>query len=607
MTDTKKIFRIALLGFLILFLSLEEVLSQNRSSDSRPNILLIQTDDMGYDDISFNGRNDLETPHLDQLASQSIRFTDFTVASVCAPSRAMLLTGRHFLKTGVAGVHGGHDFVNLDETLLPELFKRAGYSTGLFGKWHSGKTDGYFPWDRGFDEAYMAKLYQYFPSEGRYNDSLIVQQRWSTEVITDYGIDFIKRHKDKPFFAYVSYFDPHGLWRAPEERVKKYLDKGLAKGYATLCAMMDWADENIGRLLKSLDEEGLADNTVVIFMSDNGPQRSDRILGVLTEDEWAQRNPSGFPGWKATNWANGIKSPLFFRWPGHYKPGYVQRLVDMTDILPTLMDIIGEHNYKTNKPLDGRSFKPYLSYDLQALPERKIYLAKWFVQVGDKKGESYLPISPDVRSQIKFDDQTLAIRNEHYALLMNPNHQPRPDIKGNYLLFDLKADSLQTVNLASEYPDKVDNMIKDLKGWYSDIVHNQKSFQAPWFQIGWKGKRVVEIPAYGTNQIYGGLINHDHFLGNWKNPGDKADYQLNVIQPGKYSIEIETTDSALAGMQFLVSYNGKSIKKVLANGTTHEIGKLNFGKGLGKFTIELLKNENGALITRMVEIKLTKI
>ena len=220
MKHNRKLIFLSLTAGVMMTLVPEFGFSQDKSMGSRPNILLIQTDDMGYDDMSFNGRKDLETPHLDKLASQSVRFTDFTVASVCAPSRAMLLTGRHFLKTGVAGVHGGHDFINLDETLLPELFKEAGYATGMFGKWHSGKTDGYFPWDRGFDEAYMAKLYQYFPSEGRYNDVAVKEQRWSTEVITDYGIDFIRKHKDKPFFAYVSYFDPHGLWRAPEEKVK---------------------------------------------------------------------------------------------------------------------------------------------------------------------------------------------------------------------------------------------------------------------------------------------------------------------------------------------------------------------------------------------------
>lgn len=604
---SKKLIFLSLTAGVIMALVPGFGFSQDNSMGSRPNILLIQTDDMGYDDMSFNGRKDLETPHLDKLASQSVRFTDFTVASVCAPSRAMLLTGRHFLKTGVAGVHGGHDFINLDETLLPELFKEAGYATGMFGKWHSGKTDGYFPWDRGFDEAYMAKLYQYFPSEGRYNDVAVKEQRWSTEVITDYGIDFIRKHKDKPFFAYVSYFDPHGLWRAPEEKVKKYLDKGLARGYATLCAMVDLVDGEIGRLLASLDKEGLAENTIVVFMSDNGPQRSDRNLGVLSESEWEQRNPSGFPGWKATNWANGVKSPLFFRWTGHYKPGYVQRLVDMTDILPTMMDLIGSHDYKTRHPLDGRSIKPYLYYNLDVLPEKKVYLAKWFVQVGTAKGESYLPISPGVRSRIQFDDQTLAVRDEHFVLLMNPSRQPRPDISGNPLLFDLTRDSLETENVASRFPEKVKSMTEDLREWYKDIVENQKSFQAPWFQIGWKGKRVVEVPAYGTNCISGNLVNSDHFLGNWKGVGDKATYQFNVLLPGKYRIELLTSDAASEGMSMKFSYGKKAIVKELVPQTQQIVGELFFNKGEGIFTIELTKNRDDAVINRMTEIRLTRL
>lgn len=572
---------------------------------NQPNILLIQTDDMGYDDMSFHGRKDLETPNLDKLATQSIRFTDFTVCSVCAPTRAALLTGRHFLKTGVAGVHGGHDFINLDETLLPELFKKAGYTTGIFGKWHSGKTDGYFPWDRGFDQAYMAKLYQYFPSTGMFNDKPVTEKRWSTEVITDYAINFIKQNKDKKFFAYVPYFDPHGLWRAPDDRVKKYQDKGLAIGYATLCAMVDVLDENIGRLLAEVDKQGLAKNTIVIFLSDNGPLNNDKHFGSLTDAEWQQRNPSGYPGWKATNWSNGVKSPLFFRWPNHYKPADVPRLVDVTDMLPTLLDIAGIEKYKTNKPLDGRSFKPLLYNKLNELPERKVYMAKWYVQVGNDPGESFKPISDDVRQQIKFDDQDLAIRDEHFKLMINPNHKPRPALLGNYLLFDLKKDPLETTNVIDKYPEKAKSMRRDLQQWYYEIVHKEKSYQAPQFKIGWNNKTVVPIPAYGPCKIYGNLLNNDHFLGNWKAKGDKADYQFKVYKPGKYHVELSIAKGTADGMTMKFSFKGKEISKELDKSADQAIGDIDLAAGEGIFSVEVTGNKNAAVIEQLTEIKFT--
>lgn len=607
MTHFKKSIFFRLTFVVVIISSSLTGFSQNVTQHKKPNILLIQTDDMGYDDLGFHGRKDLETPNLDKLAAQSIRFTDFTVSSVCAPTRAMLLTGRHFLKTGVAGVHGGHDFINLDETLMPELFKNAGYVTGSFGKWHSGKTDGYFPWDRGFDQAYMAKLYQYYPATGMFNDKPVTQNRWSQDVVTDYAINFIKQNKDKPFLAYVPYLTPHGLWRAPEERVKKYTDKGLSVGYATLCGMLDLLDENIGRLLAELEKQGLAENTIVVFLSDNGPQPSDKKYGALTDEEWVQRNPSGYPGWKATNWANGVKSPLFFKWPNHYKPTDVSRLVDITDLLPTLLDIVGIQKYHTNKPMDGRSFKLYLDNELKQLPEKTVYLSKWFAQVGDSKAEAYTPISDDVRAKIKFEDQSLAIRNEHFKLLIKDSPKPRPQLKGKYLLFDLTNDPLETTNVATKYPDIVKSMTADLEKWYQGIVHNEKSFQAPHFQIGWKGKEVAEIPAYGTSKIVGGLENQDHYLANWKAVGDQAEYQLNVLKPGNYKIELTANGADMQGMKMRFSFKGKQLEKTLSASKSQVVGDLSLAGGKGIFTMELVKNDNSSTLSRLMEIKFTRI
>lgn len=594
------------LSFIVLFVfSASDSNSQVNRNESSPNILIIQTDDMGYDDLGFHGRKDLETPSLDNLASQSVIFTDFTVCSVCAPTRASLLTGRQFLKTGVAGVHGGHDFVNLDEKLLPQFFKDAGYVTGLFGKWHSGKTDGYFPWDRGFDEAYMAKLYQYFPAAGNYNDEPVAENRWTADVVTDYAINFIKKNKEKKFLAYVPYMDPHGLWKAPKDRVKKYLDKGLDSGYATLCGMLDFVDGNIGRLLKELDNLGLSKNTVVFFMSDNGPQPSDKKYGKLNEKEWQQRNPSGYPGWKAVNWSNGIKSPLFVRWPNHYKPASVSRLVDVTDILPTLLDIIGAKKIKKAKPFDGRSFKSYLYNQLNGLPEKKVYSAKWFVQVGENDAESYLPISSDVRKRIKFAEQDLSIRDEHFKLMVNPDHKPRPNLSGDYLLFDIKNDPLETINVIDKFPEKEKSMLADLKTWYAGIVNHEESFQAPTFQIGWKGKSETSIPAYGACKIMGNLVNDAHSLNNWKEKGDKADYQINVIIPGYYHVLLSAGKEPVGDVVLKISNRGKEIIREISNSLELDMGTIYLNKGLSILSMEIARASNNAMIGEMKEIKLS--
>ena len=187
----------------------------------KTNVLLLLADDMGFDDLSIHGNPYITSTNLDKLARESVQFSDFSVTPVCSTTRASLLTGRDFYKTGVSGVHGGRDFLHRSETLMSDLFKNSGYNTGMWGKWHVGKTEGYLPWDRGFDEAYYAELYDHETSHGYHNGKLVEHKPWVSEVVTDYAIDFMQRSKEEsqPFFAHVSYLAPHEPWLAPDEYV----------------------------------------------------------------------------------------------------------------------------------------------------------------------------------------------------------------------------------------------------------------------------------------------------------------------------------------------------------------------------------------------------
>lgn len=574
-----------------------------------PNFLVILMDDMGYDDLSFHGHKYLETSHIDKLATESVRFTDFTVCSVCAPTRAGLLTGRHFLRTGVDGVHGGREFLNLDEKVLPEYFKAAGYATGMFGKWHSGKTDGYFPWDRGFDQAYMANLYNYYPSLGWLNGVAVSENRWAEEVITDYALDFIRNNKDKPFFLYVPYMTPHGLWKAPELHVKKYLDKGLSLPFSTLCGMMDYIDLQIGRLLSRLDDLSLTENTIVVFLSDNGPQSSDRNLGELTAYEWNARNPSGYPGWKANNWANGVKSPLFLRYPGKWKPSDVSRLVDVTDLLPTFIELAGIDNPGFPKPLDGRSIKPYLEGKVNDLPEKTVYFSRWFTSLGESTPISqYKPIPDDLKKEIEFNEQSIGIRDEHFKLLLNYQTGPRPELKGHpYLFFNLQDDPLETTHVADDYPEVAASMIEKLEKWYSDVIFNEKSLQAPWFQIGWRGKDKSELLAYGPCAVYGNVVNNSHVIENWKAPGDRADYQIEVLTPAKYMVEMHLGKANSAGIIMKLTYGDQKIEKTLSGENIQTFEILNLQESKGILSLQIVNAPKGAYINQIREFRFIKI
>jgi arylsulfatase A-like enzyme len=570
-----------------------------------PNFVVILMDDMGYDDLSFHGHKYLETPQLDKLASQSVRFNDFTVCSVCSPTRASLLTGRHFLQTGVDGVHGGREFINIDEKILPEFFKAAGYVTGMFGKWHNGKTDGYFPWDRGFDVAYMANLYQYFPSSGLLNGIFVSEQRWAEEVITDYAIGFIDDNKDNPFFLYVPYMTPHGLWNAPEENVNKYLDKDLSLPFATVCGMMDFIDGQIGRLLVRLDDLGLSDNTIVVFLSDNGPQSHDRNLGELTAEEWEARNPSGYPGWKGTNWVNGVKSPLFFRYPGKWEPGTVSRLVDISDLLPTFIDLAGIDSSGVKKPFTGRSIKPYLEGNLNDLTEKTVFMSRWFAGFGERSPiAQYMPVSDDVRRAIRFEDQSLVIRDEHFKLILNYNPRVRPELAGeNYLLFDLKNDPFETTNVAGIYPERKQSMLNELELWYESIIKDENSMTAPWFQIGWKEKNISVFPAYGPSRVYGNVTNNSHFINNWRSLGDRADYQIEVNVPGSYRVEMILGDCQPEGIVMKLGYKEQNIIKPLTNSVSQTFEILHLEEGRAVLSLELVASDVGSFINQIREFR----
>jgi len=330
---------------------------------------------MGFDDFSAQQHPHINTPSLDSLAKESLQFTDFSVSPVCATTRASLLTGRDFYRTGVSGVHGGRDHMHLSEVLISQMLQKNNYRTGTWGKWHLGKTKGYLPEDRGFDEAYYAELYRHKNSEGFINAKPVKHNKWVSEVVTDYAIDFMSTPSDKPFFAYVSYLAPHEPWQAPDKYVQPLIKKGLRPTTANLYGMVEEMDNNIGRLLQFLERKNIAKNTLVIFLSDNGPWWDSTNLGAMTQKEWQERNPSQMKGNKGQSWQNGIRSPLFISWTGTWQAQKIKRYADVKDIFPTLVEILNINLPSDHKKIDGHSLLPLISASKKSfnyIPDNKI-------------------------------------------------------------------------------------------------------------------------------------------------------------------------------------------------------------------------------------------
>jgi arylsulfatase A-like enzyme len=403
--------------------------------ESKPNIVLIITDDQGYGDLGIHGNKDIRTPNIDGLGAKSCRIDPFLVCPVCSPTRSSLLTGRYTYRTGIVDTFQGRSMMHSDEVTLAEMLGGAGYKTGIFGKWHLGDNYPLRPQDQGFQECLTIRgggLGQPSdpPGGDHYTDATLYRngaafksKGYCTDVFTDGALQFIDANKDKPFFAYIAYNAPH----TPLEVPAGYpLDPKLPEVTAKVYAMVQNIDDNVGRLLKKLDELKLADNTILIFMTDNGPQQA--------------RYNAGLRGLKGTTYEGGIRVPFFLRWPAGLKETRkVEAPFAHIDVVPTLLEAAGVAAPAGIK-MDGMSFLPWLKSD-KAAPDRTLFF-QW--HRGDEP-EKY---------------RACAARGTRYKAVWS-----KPDAKPE--LFDLQEG--EKVDVSLEHPDIVARLTREYAAWYDDM------------------------------------------------------------------------------------------------------------------------------------------
>ncbi|MCX6624292.1 MAG: arylsulfatase, partial [Acidobacteria bacterium] len=328
-----------------------------KGGPARPNILFILTDDQGFGDLSIHGNKQLRTPNMDRIGAEGVQFTQFQVCPVCSPTRSGLMTGRYNYRTGVVDTYMGRSMMRPDELTLPEALRAAGYRTGIFGKWHLGDNYPMRAMDKGFEEALVIRgggLAQptdppesnqsYFDPILQHNGKPERSHGYCTDVYTKAALEFIEKHRSEPFFAYVPTNAPHRPLQVDERYVAPFLQAGLDPIAARTYAMVANLDENIGRLLGKLTELKLERNTIVIFMTDNGPD--------------SNRYNAGMRGRKGDPYQGGIRVPCFVRWPAKFAGGRtVDRIAANVDLFPTLLDACNVPLPKDRK-LDGRSLLP---------------------------------------------------------------------------------------------------------------------------------------------------------------------------------------------------------------------------------------------------------
>ncbi|MEB2782917.1 sulfatase [Algoriphagus sp. C2-6-M1] len=328
---------------------------------SKPNIVLIFADDMGYGDLGVYGATDWKTPNLDQLAADGVRFTQFYVPhAVCSASRAALLTGTYANRLEIFGAldHTAQHGLNPEETTIAEMLKANGYATGMVGKWHLGHRAPFLPTEQGFDSFYglpysndmwphHPEAKDYYPPLPLYRNTAVIDtlddQSMLTTNYTEEAIKFIQESKDQPFFLYLA----HTMTHVPLFVSDKFKGKSEQGLYGDVMMEVDWS---VGQVRKKLEELGLAENTIIIFTSDNGPWLSYGGHSGLT---------GGLREGKGTSWDGGIREPGIFVWPDHFPAGKVEEQAAMTiDILPTLAEITGSKLPELT--IDGRSILPML-------------------------------------------------------------------------------------------------------------------------------------------------------------------------------------------------------------------------------------------------------
>jgi arylsulfatase len=426
----------------------------------RPNILLIMTDDQGKGDLSCLGNPDLQTPHIDQLHTLSTRFTDFHVSPTCSPTRSSLMSGRHEFKNGVTHTILERERMALSTTTIAQVLQRAGYATGIFGKWHLGDEEPYQPHNRGFDEVFIhgaggiGQAYDcscadappnqqnlYFDCVFRHNTKFVQTRGFCTDVFFQAALGWIQRRKDQdsPFFCYLVTNAPHAPMVAPQADKQPFLDAGFDENTAARYGMIVNIDTNVGRLMDKLKEWGLEENTLLIFMTDNGQSN----LRGRKNGEPYKLFAAGMKNGKGTPNEGGTRVPAFWRWKGVLPEGRdIDALTAHIDLFDTFIDLAGATIPEGTQPRDGRSLVPLLDDPQAPWEDRRLFIHKGRWNKGANPDDS------------KYVD--CAVRTERFRLI---NHKE---------LYDIDADPGETTDVADQHPDVVESLRQAYDAWWAE-------------------------------------------------------------------------------------------------------------------------------------------
>lgn len=491
---------------LVLLVLFSNCTSSSEIAITKPNIVIFLADDQGWGDLSFNGNTNVATPNIDKIGNEGASFENFYVQAVCSPTRSEFLTGRYASRSGVYSTSAGGERIDLDETTIAEIFKKAGYSTGVFGKWHSGMQYPYHPNARGFDEFYgfcSGHWGNYFDPMLEHNGEIVKGKGFLADDITTRAIDFITTHKENPFLVYIPFNTPHSPMQVPDTFWESFEKKELAmkarpgdkedetftKAALAMTENLDW---NVGRVVQKLEELELEANTIVIYFTDNGPN-GFRWNGAMK-------------GKKGSTDEGGVRSPLLVKWPNQIKKNTEINQISATiDLLPTLSELAGIE-YVTDKRLDGISLKNAL-LNAESVQNGRIIYNYW-------RGK-------------------FSLRNQQFRLDNDNN------------LYDMTQDRGHSNDVSAQFPTVKTALLSAKENYLNTVVAELPEVDNRTFPLGHPNEKSTQIPAR-DGVGHGNIVRSNRhpnctFYTNWIAIDDRITWDVEVLESGNFEVELYYT------------------------------------------------------------------
>ena len=476
-----------------------------------PNVIIIITDDQGYGDLGFTGNPHVKTPVIDAFARSSVRFNNFYVSPVCAPTRSSLMTGRYSLRTGVRDTYNGGAIMASNEVTIAEMLKQANYKTGAFGKWHLGDNYPYTPNYQGFDESVIhlaggmgqvGDITTYYKRDSSYFDPVLwhngqqeAYEGYCSDIFTEQAIRFIEEQHKRPFFCYLSFNAPHTPLQVPDEYYQQYKDIDPSSGFENddrpfvkmseknkedarkVYAMVTNIDDNIGKVLQKLKELNIEENTLVIFMTDNGPQQVRYVAGMR--------------GRKGNVYRGGVRVPFFMKYPAMFDEGNdIETTAAHIDILPTLSQLCNVELPK-ERTIDGKSLLPLLQGESVKWADRPLFFY-WTRRY------------PELYNNI-------ALQKGGYKLVGKTDYDA--EIEG-FELFDIHKDPYEQHNLVSKNKDIANDLKQNLDQIYKELITSENLLNPPRIVVGNENENPVIL---NRNDASGqrGIWSQEEIYGKW--------------------------------------------------------------------------------------------